>query len=309
MIDRLINFGIDSGEAIQILRYTVDDVVTQAQYDARIEERAYMTSRVDELPKGIAQRTPEWYAAREGLITASNFHKAAAKPEQYVREKLKDKPFLGSDATRWGVKYEDVAGLLYSYYNNTEVIEYGLLLHPTIAHLGASPDGITPYGVMVEIKCPYSKTLKDIPDEYAAQMLGQMACCELTECDFVVCRVRELSLSECGEAMATTADVARYGAVATKTDGSFVFSKPGDKFIDLVNFRDVNEGNGSGVTFHNIFDFTVTRVSKNGVAWEKMTSQLAHTWATLKAAKEDKDISKPDVATSDNNHTFSFKMF
>jgi hypothetical protein len=75
---------------------------------------------------------------------------------------------------------------------------------------------------MVEIKCPYSKTLKDIPDEYAAQMLGQMACCELTECDFVVCRVRELSLSECGE-MATTADVARYGAVATKTDGSFVF--------------------------------------------------------------------------------------
>jgi hypothetical protein len=92
MIDRLINFGIDSGEAIQILRYTVDDVVTQAQYDARIEERAYMTSRVDELPKGIAQRTPEWYAAR-GTDHCINFHKAAAKPEQYVREKLKDKPF------------------------------------------------------------------------------------------------------------------------------------------------------------------------------------------------------------------------
>jgi hypothetical protein len=31
MIDRLINFGIDSGEAIQILRYTVDDVVTQVR--------------------------------------------------------------------------------------------------------------------------------------------------------------------------------------------------------------------------------------------------------------------------------------
>jgi hypothetical protein len=25
--------------------------------------------------------------------------------------------FLGSDATRWGVKYEDVANLLYSHYN------------------------------------------------------------------------------------------------------------------------------------------------------------------------------------------------
>jgi hypothetical protein len=48
------------------------------------------------------------------------------------------------------------------------------LLHPTVAHLGASPDGITPYGVMVEIKCPYSKTLKDIPEEYWAQMQGQL---------------------------------------------------------------------------------------------------------------------------------------
>jgi hypothetical protein len=51
-----------------------------------------MTSRVDELPKGIAQRTPEWYAAR-GTDHCINFHKAA-KPEQYVRVKLKDKPFF-----------------------------------------------------------------------------------------------------------------------------------------------------------------------------------------------------------------------
>jgi hypothetical protein len=50
---------------------------------------------------------------------------AAAKPEQFIRDKLKDKP-LGSDATRWGVKYEDVANLLYSHYNYTRVIEYGL---------------------------------------------------------------------------------------------------------------------------------------------------------------------------------------
>jgi hypothetical protein len=36
------------------------------------------------------------------------------------------------------------------------------------------------------------------------------------------------------------------------------FSKPGDKFIDLVNFRDVNEGMEAAL-LSNIFDFTVTR--------------------------------------------------
>jgi hypothetical protein len=127
-----------------------------------IEERSHLEKLVDALPKGIEQRTPEWYAAREGLITASNFHKAAAKPEQFIRDKLKDKPSLGSDATRWGVKYEDVANLLYSHYIHTRdrVWTFTPSNYRTSRCLS---DGITPYGVMVEVKCPYSKTLKDIP--------------------------------------------------------------------------------------------------------------------------------------------------
>jgi hypothetical protein len=130
--------------------------------DTKTDRReSHLEKLVDALPKGIEQRTPEWYAAREGLITASNFHKAAAKPEQFIRDKLKDKPFLGSDATRWGVKYEDVA-LLYSHYNYTRVIEYGLLHHPTIAHLGASPTVSHHTGSWSKWS-PYSKTLKDIP--------------------------------------------------------------------------------------------------------------------------------------------------
>jgi hypothetical protein len=99
-------------EALKILKFSVDETITSKRYEDRIEERSHLEKLVDALPKGIEQRTPEWYAAREGLITASNFHKAAAKPEQFIRDKLKDKPFLGSDATRWGVKYEDVANLL-----------------------------------------------------------------------------------------------------------------------------------------------------------------------------------------------------
>jgi hypothetical protein len=85
------------------------------------------------------------------------------------------------------------------------------------------------------------------------------------------------------------------------------FSKPGDKFIDLVNFRDVNEGNGSGVTFHNIFDFTVTRVSKNRSRGKNDITVGTHGQLSRRPRKT--RISVNDVATSDNNHTFSFKMF
>jgi hypothetical protein len=101
-MDRLINAGLPTDEALKI-KFSVDETITSKRYEDRIEEiPPREASRCSS--KGIEQRTPEWYAAREGLITASNFHKAAAKPEQFIRDKLKDKPFLGSDATRWGVK-------------------------------------------------------------------------------------------------------------------------------------------------------------------------------------------------------------
>lgn len=303
IVDRLINAGMETDDAMVILRHSVEDRVTSDQYTARVAERARMEVHVAALPKGIPQRTAEWYAAREGLITASNFHKASAKPEQFVKEKLSAKPFLGSDATRWGVKYEDVACLLYAYYNNTHVIEYGLLAHPTIAHLGASPDGITPYGVMVEIKCPYSKTLKDIPEEYWAQMQGQMEVARLTECDFVVCRVRGMTLAGCEAAMATASDIARYGSVATLSDGSFRFSNPGDSFDTLLAFKKLHEDAGSSVSFHHVFDFTVTRVSKNEEAWKEMEKRLARTWTLLSDAKLGKPSAQPAPPA------FPFKLF
>jgi putative phage-type endonuclease len=307
-MDRLINAGLPTDEALKILKFSVDETITSKRYEDRIEEREKL---VDALPKGIEQRTPEWYAAREGLITASNFHKAAAKPEQFIRDKLKDKPFLGSDATRWGVKYEDVANLLYSHYNYTRVIEYGLLHHPTIAHLGASPDGITPYGVMVEVKCPYSKTLKDIPEEYWGQMQGQLFTCGLHECDFIVCRVRELAQAECEHMMDTTFDVARFGSVASFDDGSFKFSRPGDTFTELIEFANRHKADGATITFHHVFDFTVTRVHGNAAAWERTTRQLKHTWDLLKEATDKKNSGQTEVKTSQcsANHSFSFKMF
>jgi hypothetical protein len=94
---------------------------------------------------------------------------------------------------------------------NVKVEDFGLMMHPTIDFLGASPDGIicrtkldgihkTKYvGRMLEIKCPLSRKInmsgpiKDhiCPLHYWIQVQLQLECCNLEECDFWQCNIRE----------------------------------------------------------------------------------------------------------------------
>ena len=62
-----------------------------------------------------------------------------------------------------GTKYEPIATTAYEIRNKTSVIEFGCLPHPIYTTLGASLDGITPDGIMLEIKCPYSREIKGYP--------------------------------------------------------------------------------------------------------------------------------------------------
>jgi hypothetical protein len=57
---------------------------------------------------------------------------------------------------------------MYSYYNNTPVyIEYFVTPSDDRSNLGGLPDLVSnsPTEHLSRIKCPYSKDLKDIPDE------------------------------------------------------------------------------------------------------------------------------------------------
>jgi hypothetical protein len=93
---------------------------------------------------------------------------------------------------QWGNKYEEVAVLIYKHRNNIDVLEFGCLRHPSIPFLGASPDGITPYGIMLEIKCPTSRKITGIPPRYYwCQVQGQLEVCELDRCDFLECALKE----------------------------------------------------------------------------------------------------------------------
>ena len=55
--------------------------------------------------------------------------------------------------------------IAYEIRNKTSVIEFGCLPHP-IYTIRCFPDGITPDGIMLEIKCPYSREIKGYPPIY-----------------------------------------------------------------------------------------------------------------------------------------------
>lgn len=138
------------------------------------------------------QKSKEWYEMRNGLLTASDWGYILNGQNNVLLKKCGDDSFVGGDAIDWGNKYEQVANMIYEHRNNVEVLEFGCLKHPYIDFLGASPDGITHDGVMVEIKCPYTRKITGIPKhEYWCQVQGQLEVCDLDRCDFIECCLKE----------------------------------------------------------------------------------------------------------------------
>jgi putative phage-type endonuclease len=148
----------------------------------------------------IKQRTPEWFKLREDRLTASDLYDAIKNPQGLAKKKLKGVTFnsSGVPALKWGTMYEPMATRIYSTMVNKEIFEFGLVINEDIKHFGASPDGITEEGIMIEIKCPIKRKIIDgtIPDKYYYQIQGQLAVCKLKECDYVECEFIEFKSKE-----------------------------------------------------------------------------------------------------------------
>jgi len=154
------------------------------------------------------QRTPEWYAFRYNLLTASAVYKALgskAMRNSLICEKcapireIKVNPQAMLDgAFHHGIKYEPLSALYYEHVNGATLQEFGCIPHPEYPFLGASPDGVNvnpaspTYGRAVEIKNPISRVITGNPKlEYWVQVQMQLAVCGLDQCDFLETKFEE----------------------------------------------------------------------------------------------------------------------
>jgi putative phage-type endonuclease len=139
----------------------------------------------------LEQRSPEWYAARCGIVTASMVGKLLTSTlkvadndysrgitQTLVAERITgnvEETPVTSDMWR-GIEFEPIARDIYAQHNNASVTEVGFMRADGDGWtLGFSPDGLVGDDGLIEIKCPRAKThlrtilAGEVPAQYMAQ--------------------------------------------------------------------------------------------------------------------------------------------
>lgn len=153
----------------------------------------------------LQQGSDAWKAARCGSLGASRLADAIARTKsgygasranlmaELLVERLTGAPTEGyvNAAMQWGTEKEPEARSAYEFRADVDVVEIGIMPHPTIVGTHASPDGLVGDDGLIEIKCPntasHVETLlgDEIAGKYITQMQWQMACTGRKWCDFV----------------------------------------------------------------------------------------------------------------------------
>lgn len=155
---------------------------------------------------GAPQGTEEWRQARAGSVGASSIADLTASLKgggygasranlmaRIIAERMTGVPAEGftNAAMQHGTECEPQARSAYAFMADVDVVEVGIIRHPTIEGTHASPDGLVGADGLVEIKCPQTATHIDtllsgkVADKYVQQMQWQMACTGRQWCDFV----------------------------------------------------------------------------------------------------------------------------
>lgn len=150
----------------------------------------------------VEQRTPEWFALRRGIPTASAFDRLitpTGKPSTQIDglalEIVAEWLTGATDSIeptgymQRGTELEPEARAWFELDSGLSVREVGFVTTDD-RRAGCSPDGITDAG-LVEIKCPKPANHAEalvrggLPTKYIPQVQGQLWVCEADACDFV----------------------------------------------------------------------------------------------------------------------------
>lgn len=147
----------------------------------------------------VQQGSPEWFACRAGIPTASKFATVMAKGEgktraEYMRtlagELLTGEPAeqFSNAHTERGNAMEDEARQTYAFINDAEITQVGFIRN---GGKGASPDSLVGPNGGLEIKTALPKIQIDrlernrLPPEHKAQVQGNLWIAEREWWDFV----------------------------------------------------------------------------------------------------------------------------
>ncbi len=214
---------VDDSEQVSVLRNNV------RKFDEAFSDLSNLETNRKKIFKLLLREQPEqrsqaWYDLRKNMLTASSdisiitkdsYDHFAKKDHEFLYNQLILKktghvlvPFDGNVHTRRGVKYEPIAIATYTQKTKSKVWEFGLLQHQQLKFIGASPDGITPDGLMIEIKCPL-KIKETVPKHYWVQIQIQLEVCDLDYCDFIQCKFEKLNREDCGHDFSGTIGIIR----------------------------------------------------------------------------------------------------
>jgi len=144
------------------------------------------------------QGNGDWFNQRIGKLTASRMADAMSFTQkgkdtseriklkmEIVTERMTDiiVPKYVNAAMQWGIDHEPLAKEKFESETGILIQDVGFVPHPIIENFGASPDGFTSDGNLIETKCPSSMThlkylldKENIPEEYKPQMCVQALC-------------------------------------------------------------------------------------------------------------------------------------
>ena len=307
-IDRLDD--IDTFDSDDVCGFTKNDVKKRASV---IKEYRKELDVLLQLPL-MKQRTEEWYEARKTRLTASDLYdaikgnnvsiKLAKKKANIVIDTIN---YNGIPALKWGTMFEPMATRCYSQkMNDIAIHDFGLVCDTENEHFGASPDGINELGIMLEIKCPYSRKIEDgvIPEKYKMQIQGQLAVCKLKECDYIECvfksldSVEEYLALDCEDEDGNTV---KHGVIAeyynSKGEYVYYYSEPNRTPKECVD--DICSGGGNGCdiinpdkslkfskyTYWRLDEMIIQRVVFNAKAWETIVPKINAFWESVEEYK------------------------
>lgn len=152
-----------------------------------------------------AQNSPEWFAARCGIPTASEFSTVLAKGRTKGEPSVTRRKYLftlagqiltgevvaswgGNEHTERGHAMEDEARKLYAFHHDADPQPVGFMRR---GRAGASPDSTIETAGLLEIKSKLPHIHLDVleqdrlPPEHVPQVQGQLMVSEREWCDFV----------------------------------------------------------------------------------------------------------------------------